>query len=478
MKLLFILDAVDYPTAPNPRLALNAAAVLAGQGHLVHFLLLWDGASPLPAPPKGCGRFVLEFADERRMNEALEHGDAEGSPTALRLARLAARPDAALAAVRMLALHRPRRRAACRKRIAQLDAAWHYDAAIAVAAPYHAALALAGAAIGGKKAAWLMDPYTQNRSYPATPRMLAEETALYRAMDAVFVTGLMAPDYAPGGPFAEFAAKVHTLEFPALLPPPGPEAVPESPSRAGEGSGAMPEGGTNAPAKNGGAAPEDGAKVPAGNSGAPGGSFGPAQEKAVPGPAPKEAPARIRCVFVGTLYPGLRSPKAALALFTALNDPAVSLEFYGGGWERFGPESPEGIARQRAEQTLGSRFSANGPVPPETARQLMAGADILLSLGNTAANQLPSKVFEYCGAGLPVLHLAQCAGDPALPYFAIYPLACVVGPDEAEAPGTLPRLQQFLHAAAGKRLPFAEARRLFWGNTPEAVAQRLLQLLG
>lgn len=452
MKLLFVLDAVDYPTAPNPRLALNAAAVLAGQGHLVHFLLLWDGVSPLSAPPAGCGRFVLKFADERRMNEALEHGDAEGSPTAVRLARLAARPDAALAAVRMLALHRPRRRAACRKRIAQLDAVYHYDAAVAVAAPYHAALALADTPFGGKKAAWLMDPYTQNRSYPATPRMLAEETALYRAMDAVFVTGLMAPDYAPGGPFAGFGQKTHTLELPGLLPPPArPDNAAESPAAGAscpaQASASAPK---TAPAKNGGAL----------------------------GPAPEEGPARIRCVFVGTLYPGLRSPRAALTLFTALNDPAVSLEFYGGGWERFGPESPEGIARQRAGQTLGSRFSANGPVPPETARQLMVGADILLSLGNTAANQLPSKVFEYCGAGLPVLHLAQCADDPALPCFARYPLACVIGPDEAEAPDTLPRLQRFLHAAAGKRLPFAEVRRLFWENTPEAVAERLLALLG
>lgn len=427
MKLLFVLDAVDYPTAPNPRLALNAAAVLAGQGHLVHFLLLWDGVSSLPAPPKGCGRFVLKFADERRMNEALEHGDAEGSPTALRLARLAARPDAALAAVRMLALHRPRRRAACRNRVARLDAVYHYDAVIAVAAPYHAALALAGTAVGGKKAAWLMDPYTQNRSYPATPRMLAEETALCRAMDAVFVTGLMAPDYAPGGPFAEFAGKVHVLEFPGLLPPPEPP-VP-------------------APAQNSSAAQT--------------------------GSSP-----RIRCVFVGTLYPGLRSPLPALTLFTALNDPAVFLEFYGSGWERFAPESPESMARRQAEQTLGRRFLANGPVPPETARQLTAGADILLSLGNTAANQLPSKVFEAFGSGLPVLHLAQCPDDPALPYFARYPLACTVGPEELAAPETPARLRQFLHTAAGRRMPFSEARRIFWQNTPEAVAERLLALLG
>lgn len=458
MKLLFVLDAVDYPGAVNPRLAKRVAAVLATQGHRVDLLQLWDGLHE-PGGAAGCRSVLLPFADERRMNEALEHGNAAGASTPVRLARLAARPDAALAAVRALALHRPRRRAACQREIERLDREMGYDAVIAVAAPYHAAIALAAARVGGKKAAWLMDPYSQNRGWAVPARALAEETALYRAMDAIFVTRLMEPDYAPGGVFAAFGAKAHRLEFPALVAAEG-----------AEGAAAQ------------GAAPAEAARAA---QQAAGGATGPAATDSPARPAPAETPAAaapgasgIRCVFVGSLYPELRTPEFALRLFLALADEEITLAFYGGGWEHFPPESPVGRLRAEAEARLGGRLAIHGPVPPGEARRLVAGADILLSLGNTVANQLPSKVFEYCGAGLPVLHLAERPDDAALPYFARWPLACAVQRSEGLGPAVLARVRSFLHGNAGRRLPFAEAERLFAENTPAAVAARLLALLG
>lgn len=458
MKLLFVLDAVDYPGAVNPRLAKAVAAVLAAGGHRVDLLQLWDGLHA-PGGAAGCRSLLLKFADERRMNEALEHGNAAGASTPVRLARLAARPDAALAAVRALALHRPRRRAACRKEIERLDGEMGYDAVIAVAAPYHAAIALAAARVGGKKAAWLMDPYSQNRGWVVPARALAEETAIYRAMDAIFVTRLMEPDYAPGGPFAAFGPKVHRLEFPALV---------------------AAEGAAGAAAQ--GAAPAEAARAA---QQAAGGATGPAATDSPARPAPAETPAAaapgasgIRCVFVGSLYPELRTPEFALRLFLALDDEELTLAFFGGGWEHFPPGSPVGRLRAEAEARLGKRLEIHGPVPPAEARRQMAGADILLSLGNTVANQLPSKVFEYCGAGLPVLHLAERPDDAALPYFARWPLACAVQRSEGLGPAVLARVRSFLHKNAGRRLPFAEAERLFAENTPAAVAARLLALLG
>ncbi len=464
MKLLLVLDGVDYPTAANPQLALRAAGALAGAGHTVHLLYLEDGRPPLPPPPAGCTAFHLYFADERRMNEALEHGNAGGAPAPLRLLRLAGRLDAALAAVRMLALRRPRRQAACQSKIARLNALHHYDAAVAVAAPWHAAFALAKADLGGIKAAWLMDPYSQNRERGTAPdpRLLNEEISLYRALDLVFVTRLMAPDYAPGGPFAAFAQKARVLEFPALVPA-GPEGTcgPQKPAAPEGTTVPCPQNSTpdipDAPGK-------EASDVPC----APG-------EEAPPPAGPR--PGGIRCVFVGNLYPALRTPEFALELFCALKDDALSLHFYGGGWEHFAPDSPVGRAAARAKEQLGDRFTVCGPLPPDAARREMARADVLLSLGNAVANQLPSKVFDYCGAGLPVLHLARRPDDPALAYFARWPLACCVDQSEGVTPELLARVAEFLHRAAGRRLPFEAARRLFWENTPEAVAARMAGLL-
>ena len=91
MKLLFILDTVEFPLAPTPALARRVAGLLAKRGHTVHLLELWDGQTPPPAQ-EGCVSHTLAFGDERRMNEALEFGRAGGTPVPLRLARLAAKP--------------------------------------------------------------------------------------------------------------------------------------------------------------------------------------------------------------------------------------------------------------------------------------------------------------------------------------------------------------------------------------------------
>ena len=163
MKLLFILDTVEFPLAPTPALARRAAGLLAQRGHTVHLLELWDGRTPPPAEP-GCESHLLAFGDERRMNEALEFGRAGGTPVPLRLARLAAKPDAALAAVRQIALKRPRRLVAARSAIERLDAAEGFDAAVAVAAPYAGSFALAEAAVACTKIDWQMDPYAANAS--------------------------------------------------------------------------------------------------------------------------------------------------------------------------------------------------------------------------------------------------------------------------------------------------------------------------
>ena len=71
MKLLFILDTVEFPLAPTPALARRAAGLLAQRGHTVHLLELWDGRTPPPAEP-GCESHLLSFGDERRMNEAAQ----------------------------------------------------------------------------------------------------------------------------------------------------------------------------------------------------------------------------------------------------------------------------------------------------------------------------------------------------------------------------------------------------------------------
>ena len=334
MKLLFILDSVEFPLAPTPALARRCAAVLAQAGHEVHLLELHDGQT-LPPKAEGCTRTLLAFEDERVMNQLLEFGRPGGTPVWLRLARLGLRPRAAWAAVRQIALHRPRRVSAARRAIEQLDQQYRFDAAIAVAAPYAASFALQKAMVRCKKASWQMDPYAANQDYQA-PGAYQRERQLCAAMDRLFVTPLMARDYAPGAPLADFAAKMQVLDFPSLVP------LPQQPQAA---------------------------------------SHGP-----------------LRCVFAGSLYPSLRTPHFALELFCALNDPQVELVFVGGGWEHYppqlvedarrilgqrltitGPLSPQQTAEQlaRADVLLNLGNAVDNQVPSKLFEYFAAGKPVL-----------------------------------------------------------------------------------------------------
>ncbi len=179
----------------------------------------------------------------------------------------------------------------------------------------------------------------------------------------------------------------------------------------------------------------------------------------------------IQCVFCGSLHPGMREPGFALALFRALHDDAVTLTMAGGGWERFAADADE------TARVLGAKFVRPGLLPPDEAAALENRADVLVSLGNTYDNQMPSKLFGYFATGKPVLHLAVSENDPTLPYLARYPLALVLYRKDGVTPGTVAKLHSWLHNVQGHALPFAQTARLYPEFTPEKVAEEFLKWL-
>ena len=406
MRILFILDSVENPTSANVLMAQRLAGAFCAAGHTVHLLELWDGLHPQPELP-GCTVHRLAFADERLMNAALENGRSGGSPIPVRLARLCCHPTAVAAAFRQLVLHAPRRVVDTRRELEKLDAAFHFEVICAVCAPYRAAFALETAQVQAKKAIWQLDPYASNRDYQA-PGGYPRELELLNHLAAAFITRQAVGDYAPGAPLAAAAEKVHMLDFPSLVPP-----------------------------------------------------------AAVPNHA---ADSKKRCVFCGSLYPGLREPGFALELFRALGPASGwTLTMAGGGWERFAAD-----AAQLADK-MGARFVRPGMLSPADADALENSADVLVSLGNAYDNQMPSKLFGYFATGKPVLHLAVSESDPTLLYLARYPLALVLHAGEGVTPGVVAKLDKWLHDGKGKHLPFAEVAKLYPEFTPEKVADAFLR---
>ena len=404
MKFLFVLDSVEYPLAPTPALARRTAGVLAQRGHSVHLLELWDGETA-PAEESGCTCTRIAFPDERVMNQILERGNPGGTPIPLRLAKLCLHPAAALAAIRQIVLKKPHRISAAKKAIEQLDREHSFDLIVSVAAPYAGSFALEKAQVNSKKLSWQMDPYAGNQSYNA-PGSWDREKELLNALDGVFIAPAMAEYYAYNAPLASFRNKMQVQDFPSLV-------RPQSCSETRE-----------------------------------------------PGP--------LRCVFVGSLYPGLRTPHYVLDLFQALNSPDAELILVGGGWENY----PADLAAPY-QKILGSRLTITGPLPRSEAEAWLQKADVLVNLGNGVANQVPSKLFEYFAAGKPILHLAKLVDDPCLSYLSRWPLSLVLQEDEGTGPEVCARLSEFLTQKGTLRLPFEQSAALFAENTPDCAADRL-----
>ena len=98
----------------------------------------------------------------------------------------------------------------------------------------------------------------------------------------------------------------------------------------------------------------------------------------MPDPAPHEG---LRCTFCGSLYPGLRQPDFALALFSALDDPHLTLTMAGRGWQPFAD-----AARKAGQQNHRAQKK-------QWKRLLPAGKTELH--GGTAGNQAEQKGHDF-----------------------------------------------------------------------------------
>lgn len=123
-----------------------------------------------------------------------------------------------------------------------------------------------------------------------------------------------------------------------------------------------------------------------------------------------------RWVYVGTLYRRLREPQFMLQLFEAerARDPGCELHIFGDV-NAFASSLADWRAR------LGGAVHVHGLVPREAVARAVAAADLLVNIGNTTRDQLPSKVVEYAASGKPILNLARSADDGSATFLASYP---------------------------------------------------------
>jgi glycosyltransferase involved in cell wall biosynthesis len=126
----------------------------------------------------------------------------------------------------------------------------------------------------------------------------------------------------------------------------------------------------------------------------------------------------LRLVYIGTLYRGLREPHFMLQIFEGLRQrmPArrYELHLFGDAHEF------SGVLQEWRERT-GPALHVHGMAPRETVARAVEGAHLLINIGNSSSDQLPSKVVEYAASGKPILNLARSPGDSSALFLESYP---------------------------------------------------------
>lgn len=178
---------------------------------------------------------------------------------------------------------------------------------------------------------------------------------------------------------------------------------------------------------------------------------------------------KVNLLFAGNFYEKIRSPEYLLQLMDEVPDN-VCLNIMGGIFGSFGSEV---TAHMQRLSGMG-KLKLHGSLPAEQAHAAMKQADILVNIGNTVDNQLPSKIFEYFSTGKPVVHIQKLRDCPCLPYLARYGNALVL--DEADAVTVNAEKVAALCASEWKSLPFEVVEDRFQECTISHVADQFLEI--
>ena len=174
----------------------------------------------------------------------------------------------------------------------------------------------------------------------------------------------------------------------------------------------------------------------------------------------------INCVFAGALYKNIRNPVFTIKLFEKLRGEKCQLHIYGKSYVESG-----------IPQCLPENVYNHGFVPSDEALAYMQSADVLVNIGNTVLNQMPSKLLTYISLGKPILNIIKDPNCPTIPYLEKYPLALTILETEVPTEEDIKIVREFILESKGQHIPFEEIRQMYYDCTPEYVGGKVYEII-
>ena len=173
-------------------------------------------------------------------------------------------------------------------------------------------------------------------------------------------------------------------------------------------------------------------------------------------------------LFCGTMDDGFRNPDFVLSNFEKIfkMDSSVKVHFLG-------PQQGVKVT-QWAEKYPDNIFVHTG-VKNDIAVSTTYKADILLNIGNSISNMVPSKIFDYFATGKPIVNVQKIENSPDTEYFEKYPLQFTL--KEYENRMDFENLYSFIKNNKNSSISFDKVKQIYETATPEYVAGLIEQAL-
>lgn len=174
---------------------------------------------------------------------------------------------------------------------------------------------------------------------------------------------------------------------------------------------------------------------------------------------------RCDLIYSGSFYSKVRNPEF---MFKVLSKVA---ELYDFTLHIYGPKACEIDEKYKA--ILGDKLIIHGRVSKQEINQAIERSSILINIGNTVDNQLPSKVLEYIGTGKPIINFYSIDNDTSNSYLKLYPNSLLIKNDENETMYKVSEIIQFMDDNKNKVVPEKTLYSIFKYFTRDEVIKRI-----
>ena len=162
-------------------------------------------------------------------------------------------------------------------------------------------------------------------------------------------------------------------------------------------------------------------------------------------------------VYAGSFYEKIRNPRFMLDVLSRLNRNTFKLVLYSKGCESV-----------VGEYANVDNIEQHGLITPTQLAEEYRKADILIGVGNSVSDFLPSKTFEYIAQGKPIVFFNYKGHDSK--ELEIHPLALQLT-DDIPVEAACTRLLEFCERVKTETIKEEELASLYSKHSPSSIKQ-------